>query len=287
MTKVVAIVGPTAVGKTALALKLATDLNGEVISGDSMQVYRGLDIGTAKATEEEQAVVPHHLIDVREVTEGYSVADFQRAANRAIDSISGRGKLPLVVGGTGLYVQALVDNLNLGEGGAVAGDPVIRERWARLAEERGPAVVWAELNRQDPAAAARIPVGNLRRAIRALEVIERTGRPFSSQPKRPARDDFFLIGLTTARPVLYQRIRSRDQFDRGHILGARSLPYPILRQQGSDLRPDLPVYLYDEGMTLSTQAAVHLAKQGFKQIYILKDGYVQWTGKTKKAKYID
>lgn len=94
----------------------------------------------------------------------------------------------------------------------------------------------------------------------------------------------FQKGLRTAQVV---DLRSRDQFDRGHILGARSLPYPILRQQGSDLRPDLPVYLYDEGMTLSTQAAVYLAKHGFTQLYILKDGYVQWNGKTKKAKYID
>lgn len=209
MTKVVAIVGPTAVGKTALALQLASDLKGEVISGDSMQVYRGLDIGTAKATSRERAMVPHHLIDVREVTAGFSVADFQRAANQQIQAISGRGHLPLVVGGTGLYVQSLVDNLNLGENGASAGDPMIRERWARVAEEQGPTAVWQELNRQDPAAAAKIPVENLRRVIRALEVIERTGRPFSAQPQHPAKDDFFLIGLTTARPVLYQRINQR------------------------------------------------------------------------------
>lgn len=209
MAKVVAIVGPTAVGKTALSLELAQELAGEVISGDSMQVYRGLDIGTAKVTPAERALVPHHLIDVREVTEGYSAADFQRAANQAIDAISVRGKLPIIVGGTGLYVQALVDNLNLGEGEAVAGDSVIREYWARLAEERGPATVWEELNRRDPTAAAQIPVGNLRRVIRALEVIERTGRPFSAQPQHEPKDDFFLIGLTTARPVLYQRINAR------------------------------------------------------------------------------
>lgn len=208
MTKVIAIVGPTAVGKTALSLDLAQEFSGEVISGDSMQVYRGLDIGTAKASPAERAQVPHHLIDVRTVTERFSVADFQRAANQAIDDISARGRLPLVVG-AGLYVQALVDNLNLGETGAQAGDPVIRERWGQVATKQGSAAVWQALNRQDPVAAAKIPVGNLRRVIRALEVIERTGRPFSAQPQRPARDEFFLVGLTTARPVLYQRINQR------------------------------------------------------------------------------
>lgn len=209
MAKVVAIVGPTAVGKTALSLRVAQKFGGEVISGDSMQVYRGLDIGTAKATTEERSLVPHHLIDVKDIHDRFSVADFKVAAEREIDQITDRGHLPLVVGGTGFYLQALVENLALGRDQFDQESAAIRDHWHQIATERGKQFVWEQLNERDPATAAKIPVANLRRVIRALEVIEKTGALFSTQPQPPAKNDFLIIGLTTQRPVLYQRINQR------------------------------------------------------------------------------
>lgn len=208
MAKVAAIVGPTAVGKTALSIQLAQDLNGEVISGDSMQVYRGLDIGTAKVTNAEMAGVAHHLIDIRQANESFSVADFQRLANQAIAAISKRQHLPLVVGGTGFYVQALVNNLNLGGSNGKQGGSS-RRRWEQFADQYGAKAAWHELKRQDPHAAERIPVNNVRRVVRALEVISTTGHRFSDQPQHRSQHQFYIIALTTNRQVLYQRINQR------------------------------------------------------------------------------
>jgi tRNA dimethylallyltransferase len=219
MTKVVAIVGPTAVGKTALSISVAKDLGGEVISGDSMQVYRGLDIGTAKATVQERAGVAHHLIDVRDVNERFSVADFKEEADQKISQIEQRGKLPLIVGGTGFYLQALVENLALGRDQFDAESAQIRSHWHQVADQQGKQYVWDQLAVRDPRAAEKIPVANLRRVIRALEVIEKTGELFSAQPQAPAKNEFLIIGLTTQRPVLYQRINQRvDQMVKEGLL---------------------------------------------------------------------
>lgn len=208
LTKVAAIVGPTAVGKTSLSIKLARDMGGEVISGDSMQVYKGLDIGTAKIMPEEMQGIEHHLINIRLPEEHFSVADFQNLANQQITEISGRGHLPLVVGGTGFYVQALVDNLNLGNNGQVE-DPAIRKKWQNYASNHGKQALWDKLHSLDSEAAKKIPVNNVRRLVRALEVISVTGQPFSQQPQHENKNQFFLIGLTTDRKVLYQRINQR------------------------------------------------------------------------------
>lgn len=205
--KVLLIVGPTAVGKTALSLELAQRFNGEVISGDSMQVYRHLDIGTAKATPEEQQVVPHHLIDIVDVTERYSVAGFMHQATRQITAITARGHLPLLVGGTGFYLQALLDNLTLGNDHYT--DDTLRQKWHTYAEEHGRQALWDRLNDVDPPAAAKIPLNNERRVVRALEVYERTGKRFSAQQANAALFDPYIIGLTTARDVLYARINAR------------------------------------------------------------------------------
>lgn len=205
--KVLLIVGPTAVGKTALSLELARRFNGEVISGDSMQVYRHLDIGTAKATPEEQQVVPHHLIDIVDVTERYSVAGFMHQATRQITAITARGHLPLLVGGTGFYLQALLDNLTLGNDHYT--DDTLRQKWHTYAEEYGRQALWDRLNDVDPPAAAKIPPNNERRVVRALEVYERTGKRFSAQQVNAAPFDPYIIGLTTARDVLYARINAR------------------------------------------------------------------------------
>lgn len=209
MTKIVAIMGPTAVGKTALSIDLAKRFSGEVISGDSMQVYRRLDIGTAKITKAEMAGVPHHLIDICDIQERYSAAMFKQQAEQAIKDIAGRGHLPLVVGGTGFYLQTLTENLTLGQDYFDDRSAQIRQHWQQLAEERGAAYVRQRLAELDPAAEQHIEKGNLRRVIRALEVIEKTGRRFSDQPRQKSANDYLLIGLTTDRPVLYDRINRR------------------------------------------------------------------------------
>lgn len=209
MNKVIAIVGPTAVGKTALSIKLAQAENGEVISGDSMQVYRHLDIGTAKVTPTEMAGVPHHLINICDINERYSAAKFKQTAGQLIQEISDRGHLPIIAGGTGFYLQTLTNNLTLGQDHFDSQSQAIRDHWNAVADEKGNQFIWDHLNRLDPVAAQRIPVGNCRRIVRAIEVIEKTGQLFSNQPQTSSDIDFLLIGLTTDRAVLYQRINDR------------------------------------------------------------------------------
>lgn len=209
MNKVIAIVGPTAVGKTSLSIKLAQSENGEIISGDSMQVYRHLDIGTAKVTPAEMAGVPHHLIDICDINERYSAARFKQEASHWIDDITGRGRLPIIAGGTGFYLQTLTNNLSLGRDHFDEESIQIREHWNQVASEKGNQFIWDHLAKLDPAASQKIPVNNRRRIIRAIEVIQKTGKLFSEQPHQAAEIDFFLVGLNTDRQVLYQRINAR------------------------------------------------------------------------------
>jgi len=209
-----ALIGATATGKSALALAAAERLGDvEIVSMDSMQVYRGMDIGTAKATLEERARVPHHLIDVAEPSEDWNVARFQQEARAAIADIEARGKRALLVGGTGLYVQAVTDDLIFpGE------DATVRaELEARVATPNGLADAYAELERADPLAASRIDAQNARRIVRALEVIAITGAPFSSFGAGIAAYDqarvvpVTMVGLTMAQPALAHRIAGRVQ----------------------------------------------------------------------------
>jgi tRNA dimethylallyltransferase len=155
--KVIAIVGPTAVGKTSLSIDLAKRFDGEIISGDSMQVYRGLDIGTAKVTLEEQAGVLHHLIDVRDIDQSYSAADFQQAAREVIQEITDRGKVPIVVGGTGLYIQSLLWDYKLGSEGERT-DESLREKYEAIAEAEGNEALWKLLQAKDPLATEKNPL---------------------------------------------------------------------------------------------------------------------------------
>lgn len=209
MQKLVVIVGPTAVGKTALSIKIAKQFNGEIVSGDSMQIYRGLDIGTAKATSVEQGQAPHHLIDIADPTENYSAAKFVQAAQKAIDEIASRGKLPILVGGTGFYVQALLGDRPLAVVPDVL-DPEFVAHWTQIAHEEGEATVRSALKAVDPISEARILPGQIRRLIRALLVSTHTGHPFSSlQPEPKRRYDASIIGLTTERSILYDRINQR------------------------------------------------------------------------------
>ncbi|MEV4628923.1 tRNA (adenosine(37)-N6)-dimethylallyltransferase MiaA [Micromonospora sp. NPDC049523] len=175
MSLVVAIVGPTAAGKSALSIGLAEALGGEVVNADSMQLYRGMDIGTAKLTPAERAGVPHHLLDVWDVTEPASVAEYQRLARAAVDDILARGRVPLLVGGSGLYVRAVLEEFEF-----PGTDPALRARLEEELARTGPAPLYARLRTVDPAAAAGILPGNGRRIVRALEVIELTGGPFTA-----------------------------------------------------------------------------------------------------------
>lgn len=203
----IAVVGPTAVGKTALSIRLARAVGGEIVSADSRQVYRGMDIGTAKATPEERARVPHHLLDVVTPDQPLSLAEFQEMAYGAVDRILARGRVPFLVGGTGQYVMAVVEGWQVPR---VPPDEDLRRDLYRQAEKEGAEVLHARLRGLDPAAAERIDARNVRRVVRALEVCLRTGRPITEQQgKRPPPYRILLVGLTLPRDRLYRRIDER------------------------------------------------------------------------------
>lgn len=221
------MIGPTATGKSDLAIELALALGGEVINADAMQLYRGMDIGTAKLAPEERRGVPHHLLDVLEVTETASVAAYQRDARSLIERLLAAGKVPVICGGSGLYVQAIVDDLRF-----PGTDPVVREELERLAVDLGPAALHVRLAELDPAAAAAILPTNTRRIVRALEVIEITGEPFTANlpTPGPARYGTVLAGIDRDPAELDVRVdlRVERMFAAGlvgevHALLARGL----------------------------------------------------------------
>jgi tRNA dimethylallyltransferase len=204
-TNVIAVVGPTAAGKSDLAVRMAHRLDGEVINADSMQLYRGMDIGTAKLTPAERQGVPHHLLDVWDVTETANVADYQRLARAVIDEVRARGRVPILVGGSGLYVRAALDDLEF-----PGTDPAVRSRLEAELADVGPGPLYERLRERDPAAAAAILPSNGRRVVRALEVIEVSGRPFSATlPDYCYRYDAVQLGLAVPRPALDERIAVR------------------------------------------------------------------------------
>jgi tRNA dimethylallyltransferase len=203
----VAIVGPTAVGKTALAVRLAEVVGGEIVSADSRQVYRGMDLGTAKATAAERSRVPHHLVDVVDPDASLSLAQFQEMAYAAIDDILDRGLVPFLVGGTGQYLMAVVEGWQIPR---VLPDEELRSTLYAQAEKEGAQALHARLRDLDPAAAERIDPRNVRRVVRALEVCLLTGRPISQQQgKSPPPYRILLVGLTLPRSELYDRIDER------------------------------------------------------------------------------
>jgi tRNA dimethylallyltransferase len=202
---VIAVVGPTAAGKSELSLRLALALDGEVINADSMQIYRGMDIGTGKLTSDERAGVPHHLLDIWDVTQPASVSEYQRLARAAIDDTLSRGRTPILVGGSGLYVRAAIDYLEF-----PGTDPSLRQRLESELAASGSGALHARLAAADPAAAAAILPSNGRRIVRALEVIEMSGRPFSATlPDYTSVRSTRQIGLDVPRPELDQRIAAR------------------------------------------------------------------------------
>lgn len=202
-----AIVGPTAVGKTALAVAMARRVGGEIVSADSRQIYRHMAIGTAKPSPAEQAAAPHHLIDIRDPDEPFSLADFQELASAAIADILARGRRPLLVGGTGQYLAAVLEGWQVPR---VAPMPELRAALEREAAAEGPAALHARLAAVDPPAAAQIAPSNVRRVIRALEVYAATGRPISAQQTRePPPYAIRTIWLTRPREALYARADAR------------------------------------------------------------------------------
>ncbi|MER2064139.1 MAG: tRNA (adenosine(37)-N6)-dimethylallyltransferase MiaA [Alkalibacterium sp.] len=208
--KIIVIVGPTAVGKTKLGIDLAKAFDGEVINGDSMQVYKGLDIGTAKVTEEEKDGIPHHLIDIKSPDEPYAVSDFKKDAGEKIRELTERGKLPVVVGGTGLYIESLLYNVS--HGGKAEPNPAFREEMDHYARLNGREALYQLLKEKDPEAAENIHQNNVRRVIRALEVMQATGKKFSNyqdEKKKEPVYDTFVVGLNTDRALLYERINTR------------------------------------------------------------------------------
>ena len=208
-TKIVVVCGPTGIGKTGFAIALARQFNAEIVGADSMQIYRRMDIGTAKPTPEEKAAAPHHLVDVVEPDDTFDAAAYVRMADDIITHLAGRKVLPLVVGGTGLYIKTLVYGLFKGR----STDSTLRRKLMDQAEQAGSAALHARLAGKDPAAAARIHVNDSYRIIRALEIIETTGRPVSDQFERHgfarARYEALQIGLHMPRQALYDRIDKR------------------------------------------------------------------------------
>ncbi|WP_427901785.1 tRNA (adenosine(37)-N6)-dimethylallyltransferase MiaA [Metalysinibacillus jejuensis] len=249
--EVVAIVGPTASGKTALSIALAKALDGEVINGDAMQVYRGLDIGTAKITTEEMEGIPHHLLSFLAPTESFSVADFQQLAREKIKEITARGKKPIIVGGTGLYVQAALYDFRFTEQKI---DEALRQELYAMLEAKGPQHMHNLLAAQDAQTAATIHPNNTRRVIRALEMLQQgtTKSDEAKQQGNTALYDATIIGLDLPRDVLYDRINAR--VDHMMALGLEQ-----------EVRA-----LYDAGIR-DVQAIQAI---GYKELYAYFDGHM-------------
>ena len=213
MNQLIIIVGPTAVGKSALGIDLARSINGEIISADSVQVYRELNIGSAKPGLREQQNIPHHLIDFLNPDQPYTAAQFQLEAAVLIKSIRERGRVPILLGGTGLYVRALLDNYRFMEGGSSH----LRKKWQDFLAEEGKEALFAALQQYDPQSAARLHPNDVLRVIRALEVYELTGKTLSSQRPSPENsypvlaDSVIYVGLNAPREILYQRINQRSE----------------------------------------------------------------------------
>lgn len=226
--RVIAVVGPTAAGKSDLGVFLAHRLGGEVVNADSMQLYRGMDIGTAKLTPEEREGVPHHLLDVWDVTEAANVSDYQKLARAEIDRLLAAGRAPILVGGSGLYVRGAIDTLDF-----PGTDPAIRARLEQELALDGPGLLHARLAAADPEAGRAILPSNGRRIVRALEVIEITGRPFTANlPSHDSVYDTVQIGVDVARPELDDRIARRvdRMWDDGFVDEVRALEAQGLRE---------------------------------------------------------
>ena len=283
--RLVVLIGPTAVGKTALSLALARRLDAEIISGDSMLFYRGFDIGTAKPTKEERAAVPHHFIDILAPAASFNVMDFQRLAREEIGRIAARGKLPLVVGGTGLYIKSLLEGYVFNE---TSGDRAYREKLERLAQEKGKAFVHGLLQEADPEAAARLHINDFRRVVRALEVASLGNEHISEQREAAGGElayDAYVIGLRRERQALYARIEERVDAmleaglaDEVRSLLAEGVPRDCPAMKGIGYREMLAYLAGSMDLPLAAEeikkATRHFAKR--QLTWFRKMPYVHW-----------
>ncbi|OKP88355.1 tRNA (adenosine(37)-N6)-dimethylallyltransferase MiaA [Paenibacillus helianthi] len=279
------LLGPTAVGKTRLSLEMAEAYNAEIISGDSMQVYRGMDIGTAKIKPEEMMGIPHHLIDIHDPQDSYSAAEFQEQGGRLIEEISRKGKLPFIVGGTGLYIESLCYGFRFSE--AVA-DEAFRSEQDAFAEAHGAEALHARLAAVDPVSAARLHPNDRRRIIRALEIHHQTKVTLSeshADQKKESPYELCLIGLTMDRKILYKRIEDRiDQMlAEGLVtevegLLQRGYSRSLVSMQGLGYK-EIAAYLagemtLDEAVTLLKRDTRRFAKRQLSWFRHMKE--IQW-----------
>jgi len=284
MNRLLAIVGPTGVGKSKLALRLAQAFDGEIVSADSRQVYRYMDIATAKPTKEERALVPHHLIDIANPDEDFSLAQYQQLAYKAIKGIHQRHKLPLLVGGSGLYIWSVVDGWRIPR---VAPDTEFRHNLEAKVARAGKDELYQELARVDPVAAQRIDPRNVRRIIRALEVYRGAEVPFSQlQRKTTPPFDTLIIGLTADRAELYHRIDLRvdEMIEQGLVdevkmLVSRGYDFNLpamsgigYKQIGMFLRGELTLAAAIQQIKFETHRLVRHQYSWFR----VKDGRIRW-----------
>ncbi|MET1013157.1 MAG: tRNA (adenosine(37)-N6)-dimethylallyltransferase MiaA [Paenisporosarcina sp.] len=258
---VLAIVGPTASGKTALSIQLAKDLNGEIINGDSMQVYRGLDIGTAKIKKHEMEGIPHHLIDIKEPIESFSVAEFQQLVRLKIKEIQERGKLPIIVGGTGLYIQAVLYDYQFTEDRV---NEEVRQEYYDELEKQGAQFMHNRLKEVDPETANNIHPNNSRRVIRALEIAEHSPVQKSDPSQNQGNTAIYkhlIIGLDIDRDILYERINLRvdRMLEEGLLLEVKTLWNNGVRNvQSVQAIGYKELYLYFEGEISYDEAIIQL-----------------------------
>ncbi|HWM03993.1 MAG TPA: tRNA (adenosine(37)-N6)-dimethylallyltransferase MiaA [Actinophytocola sp.] len=283
----IALVGPTASGKSLLGVALAEALGGEVINADAMQLYRGMDIGTAKVTEAERRGVPHHLLDVLDVTETASVAAYQREARHLVERLLRDGRVPILVGGSGLYVRAVLDDLDF-----PGTDPAIRTRLEGELERVGAAVLHARLAERDPVAATAILPSNGRRVVRALEVIELTGRPFSANMPRPGptRYDTVQLGLDLDTDELDRRVDTRvtAMFDAGLVDEVRALEPKGLRlgrtaSRALGYQQVLDQLDADEDMAAAAEATARATRRFVRRqrSWFRRDARITWLDATR------
>lgn len=287
---ILCVVGPTASGKSGVALSLAERFNGEIVSADSMQVYRGMDIGTAKPSEEDQDRVPHHLIDLVGPSEGFDVARFQEMARDVIRDISGRGRLPILVGGSGLYVRAVIDDIELAP---AIEDSALRAELEARARTEGEGPLREELREVDPESEANIEFGNVRRVVRSLEVFRSTGKRFSEHAGQ--WEEFNspytveIVGLHRERSELYARINDRvvtmlDQGLEAEVLAVESagLRESVTARQALGYKQYLEVF---DGILDATQVSEEIAiatrRYAKRQLtWFRKDPRVHWVDVT-------
>ena len=280
----VAVVGATAAGKTGLSLDLAERLGGEIVNTDAMQVYRGMDIGTAKLPTGERRGIPHHLLDLLDVHEPATVAEFQGLARAVVEDCRGRGVTPVLVGGSALYTRAVLDRFDF-----PGTDPALRAGLEAELHRVGPAALHARLTEADPVAAARISPENSRRVVRALEVVELTGRPFTAS--LPAREYVYehtvQIGVRIPRPVLDDRIerRVRGMWDAGLVNEVRRLADAGLRQGRTASRAlgYQQVLAHLDGR-LSEQEAFDRTVTGTRRFARRQEA---WFGKDERVSWVD